>query len=190
MITGVVLAAGLARRFGGRKVLAPYAGEPLVRHAVRALAHPAVAEVVAVLPPATGEIAAALAGTLARCVVNERPEDGMSGSLRVALDAAPSTSDALLIALADQPTLHRDAVSAVIEAWLHTRLPIVAAQYRGERGHPVLFARAVWPELRSLRGDRGARDVIDRDPSRVKIVALDMPPPPDIDTVTDLAGLQ
>jgi len=66
----------------------------------------------------------------------------------------------------------------------------VAPRYRGTPGHPVLFDHSVFAELRALDGDRGARAVIERDPSRVAIVEVDAPPPGDVDTPEDLARLR
>jgi CTP:molybdopterin cytidylyltransferase MocA len=48
----------------------------------------------------------------------------------------------------------------------------------------------VFPELLALTGDRGARAVADRDPTRLAIVDFDMPKPVDVDTPDDLARLR
>ena len=37
---------------------------------------------------------------------------------------------------------------------------VVVPVYNGQRGHPVGFARAFYPQLRALRGDAGARNVL------------------------------
>jgi hypothetical protein len=62
--------------------------------------------------------------------------------------------------------------------------------YGGIRGHPVLFDRSVFEELRTLSGDFGARDVTDRDPTRVAFVELYAPKPVDVDTREDLDRLR
>ena len=78
----------------------------------------------------------------------------------------------------------------VIARWRETGKPIVSASYRGVRGHPVLFARPVFPELLQLHGDAGARLLIERTPERVSYVQVDAPMPPDIDTSGELEALE
>ncbi len=187
MISAIVLAAGLARRFGSAKPLALYAGQALVRHVVERFTG---FDVIVVLPAPAADYHAALAGTRTRQVINERPSDGLSSSLQVGLAALDPRTQAVLIALADQPTITSDVVAAIVREWRETGAQIVAPVYRGERGHPVLFDAAVFPELRALTGDRGAREVIERDPSRVRLVPVDRDMPRDVDTPEDLAALE
>ncbi|MGH7712770.1 MAG: nucleotidyltransferase family protein [Gemmatimonadaceae bacterium] len=189
MISAIVLAAGLARRFGSAKPLALYEAKPLVRHVVDRLAVADVTDVIVVVPRPAAAYASALAGTRARTVVNEAPADGMSSSLHVGLSALDPWTQAVLVALADQPMIEPDVLVSMIREWRASRSPIVAPVYRGERGHPVLFAAAVFPELRAVSGDRGARDVIERDQRRVRLMAIDRDLPRDIDTPEDLAAL-
>jgi molybdenum cofactor cytidylyltransferase len=54
----------------------------------------------------------------------------------------------------------------------------------------VLFAASVFAELLELTGDRGARAVIERDPSRLAVVDIDFPMPRDIDTPEDYESLR
>ena len=51
--------------------------------------------------------------------------------------------------------------------------PILRAVHQGQHGHPVIFARAVFPELRTADPAVGARQVLRRDPARVCEVAVD-----------------
>ena len=183
MISAIVLAAGLARRFGSAKPLALYAGKPLVRCVVERFAG---FDVVVVIPAPVADYDAALAGTSTRRVINERPSDGLSSSLRAGIAALDARTQAVLVVLADQPTIERDVIESIVAEWRNTRALIVAPVYRGERGHPVLFDAAVFPELRALTGDRGARDVIEREPGRVRLITVDREPPRDVDTPDDL----
>jgi molybdenum cofactor cytidylyltransferase len=95
----------------------------------------------------------------------------------------------VIIALADQPTIAPSVVDSLVHEWRTAKVAIVAPLYRGERGHPVLFAASVFPELQLLTGDRGAREVIERDPTRVRLVRVDSDVPRDVDTREDLAAL-
>ncbi len=134
---------------------------------------------------------AALAGlrTSVRLIRVDHPELGMSRSLYIGLSVLQKRTQAVIVALADQPTIDRAVVRSLVREWQATRAHIVAPVYRGERGHPVLFDAAVFPELYAITGDRGAREVIERDPSRVRLVHIDADVPKDVDTPEDLASL-
>lgn len=164
-------------------------GKALVRHVVDILSLPGVQDVIVVVPPSRDAYNELLAGSGARTVVNDAPEAGMSRSLHVGLNAVTNETQAVLVALADQPTIDRGVVDAILRAWRAGDTPIVAPSYRGERGHPVLLSAEIFPELRQVVGDRGARDVIERDPRRVKLVPVDAEMPRDVDTPADLAAL-
>jgi molybdenum cofactor cytidylyltransferase len=191
VISALVLAAGLARRFGAMKQLALYKGQPLVRHVVSCFQGSGVHEVVVVVSSSDAPYLAALDGIpmRVRLAVVDQPERGMSRSLQHGLSLLDSRTDAVLVALADQPTIQRSVVRALVREWHTSRSLIVAPSYKGERGHPVLFDAAVFPELYAISGDRGAREVIEYDPSRVALVPVDADPPKDVDTPDDLAAL-
>ena len=186
MVAAVVLAAGEARRFGAPKLAAPLGGRPVVRRTVeRALASRAGA-VLVVTGAGHEEVEAALAGLPVRLVRNPRWAEGLGPSLAAGIAALPPDADAALILLGDQPTVAPEAIDALIAAHERGERPIVAPRYRGEHGNPVLFGRAVFPELVALQGDRGARAVVERDAARVTLVPLDQSAPPDVDTPADL----
>lgn len=188
MLSAIVLAAGMARRFGSAKTLALYDAKPLVRHVVERLAIPQIHEIVVVVA-GLQEHARALATTSARLVVNKQSSEGMSTSLRLGLASIDPRTQAVLVALADQPTIERAVVEQVIDTWRRTNAAIVAPVYRGVRGHPVLFAATIFDELRALEGDRGARGVIERDARRVFLIPIDGPAPRDVDRPEDLQQL-
>jgi molybdenum cofactor cytidylyltransferase len=142
-----------------------------------------------VVPPEHTDLRRALAGVDARFVVNPKPDDGIASSLACGVNALRAGTEAVLVALADEPMVGRDVLSRVVERYRAGAVDIVAPRYRGIPGHPVLFAGAVFDELRVLSGDRGARSVVDRDPTRVATVELE-DAPVDVDTPADLARLR
>lgn len=187
-IAAVVLAAGLSRRMGRRKLLLPLEGKPLVRWSVDALA-PHVGAIVVVTGPDDTAIRDALAGLPVRFAENARPEDGQGTSLAAGIAALRGDEAAVLVALGDQPCLPPEIIPTLIATFRRAGQPVVAPVYRGMQGTPVLFAASVFPELAALTGDAGARRVVERDPSRVARVDFDVPMPDDVDTPEDLARL-
>ena len=81
-------------------------------------------------------------------------------------------------------------IDAVASAFRRGAGPVVQGSYRGVPGHPVLFARRLWPELLAVEGDRGARDVLKAHPDWVTWVDLDADAPPDLDTIEDYERLK
>lgn len=186
LIVGVLLAAGAARRFGSDKLLASIDGRySIAEMACRALAI-GVDRVVAVVPPAAGELAVRLraaGATVAECA---DAHVGMGASLAYGIRCADD-ADGWLVALGDMPFIDPGDVRRLAEA-LRTGALIAVPEHAGQRGHPVGFAAALGEELRALGGDRGARDIVAR--HRRQVVAVPVADPlswRDIDTPDDLS---
>lgn len=189
MIAGIVLAAGLSRRMGRPKLLLPLEGEPVIRRSVEALV-PHVADLIVVIGPDGQPIADVLAGLAVRVVINPSPGEGQASSIVAGVAALGPEATAALVALGDQPRLPARVVPDLLAAFRARRRAIVAPVYRGVRGTPVLFDASVFPELLALRGDVGARAVVDARPERVELVAIDAAMPRDLDTPEDWETLQ
>jgi molybdenum cofactor cytidylyltransferase len=187
VIAGILLAAGASRRFGSQKLLALVGGVPLVRRTAERLRATSLDEIVVVVGGDGAAVGAALVGLDVHTVTNAEYASGMSTSLRAGLAAVHPAADAVVVALADQPTVGAEIVNALLERYRAGRASIVAPVYRGGvRGNPVLFDRALFDELRTVTGDEGGRSVIARDPRRVALVELEMAMPRDVDMPEDL----
>jgi molybdenum cofactor cytidylyltransferase len=191
VITAIVLAAGASTRMGRQKLTLPMSdGRALVRLAVEQVLAAGLDHVVVVL----GREADAVSGTLAdlpvRTVVNPRYIEGQSTSLRAGLDALPPGTEAAVVALGDQPLVDPSVIRRLVSAFRATARPIVVPVYRDGRGNPVLFAAALFGELRAVTGDQGGREVIARDPARVAEVPVDGPMPSDVDTPQDYEAMR
>lgn len=156
-VSGLVLAAGAGRRFGGPKALARTpAGTPWLALAVRALRDGGCAEVVVVLG-AGAEEARGLVPAGATAVTASGWESGVAASLRTGLTALESSGAvAAVVVPVDTPDLPVAAVARIVRRAGADAL--VQATYAGAPGHPVLLGRAHWsPLAASVRGDVGAR---------------------------------
>lgn len=190
-VTAIVLAAGTSTRFGAQKLLAPLHGRTVLGHVLDALAEASLDDVVVVLGDDAAAIEASIAWRRERRVRNPRPQDGLASSLRVGLDAAaedPGT-DAVLIALGDQPALRSGVVRAVVAGAATTDRPIVRARYpRDDAPNPVLVRRGAWALAAGLDGDRGLGPLLAARPELVAGVPVEGANP-DVDTPADLARL-
>lgn len=191
-LAGLLLAAGGATRFGSPKVLATYRGEPLVRRAARQLIPRCPAGVRVVVGAAASGIRTALADELARgsvvLVDNADWARGLSTSLVSGVAALPPAAEAVLILLCDQPAVTGDDLDALVAAWRVEPALITAAGFSDRLGPPVIIPRAFWPQLAALRGDQGARSLLEW---HAEHTAVAMPHAAlDVDTPEDLARLE
>lgn len=163
-IVVVVLAAGSSSRLGRPKQELVFEGETLLARATRIARE--VGDRVVVVTRET----------------NPNADEGIASSIRVGVAAAGEAR--VLITLCDQPLVTADHLRALaaIDA------PIVATGYRGIAGVPAAFAPELIPELLALRGDRGARAVIEKHRHATVVVDFENAAI-DIDTEGDVVAL-
>lgn len=194
-VHALVLAAGGSRRFGSLKALTDFAGRPLIRHAVDSIeaaltlpdtARLTVSGLTVVLGPEAEPARNALRDTRAQIVINEHWTDGLSSSLRAGLQALPSGTSAVLIALGDQALLDSADYQRLLDVAAMNPDRPVAARYQQTIGVPAVFPARYFEQLAALEGDRGAGSILKSDS---EVVALDMPNAAfDIDTPEQLAA--
>lgn len=186
MITGVVLAAGEGRRFGGTKQLVDLDGKPLAQHAIDALAEAGVDELLVIIGHDAEAVEAALTVPPAgRFVHNPDFRKGQSSSLAAAFHDVADDSEATVVLMGDQPGVTGDEVRALIARFRATRAQIVRITYADGPG-PALLSREIYAEAGHLHGDVGARVLIASHPEWVEEVEVNRPAPRDVDTPGDL----
>lgn len=169
-VGAVVLAAGRSTRMGQSKVLLPWDDRTVIEAIVARLITARVPEIVVVTGYRGGDVARQLAPLPVKIVHNPRYAQGeMLSSLQVGLAALSGSMAAALVVLGDQPALDGRVINRVQAAFAAGKGGIVVPVHRGQRGHPVLFARRFWPEILAL--ETGApRDVIQRYPQEIATV--------------------
>jgi molybdenum cofactor cytidylyltransferase len=171
----VVLAAGRSTRMGRPKALLPAtrAGETFIERLVSTLIAGGVDDVVVV----AGEVAPAIRARLgfrARVVVNEHVDRGQLSSILVGLEVVDRPGVlAVMIAPVDQPLVSETTVKALAEAWRRNRAPIVRPVRDDRHGHPVIFDRALFDELRAADPSEGARAVVHAHAENLVEIAVD-----------------
>jgi molybdenum cofactor cytidylyltransferase len=170
----VVTAAGSAERFGGKKLLTPIDGEPLLDHTIDALLDGGVAEVIVVVgrdgrADLERDVNAMLDPRV-RAVENPDPSRGMFSSIQEGV--AQAQGDAILVMPGDMPFVSAETVRAVLAAY--EREPsIVSPRYRGKRGHPVALPASLRDEIREARAGSTLHDVIHAHPDMRRDVDVD-----------------
>jgi molybdenum cofactor cytidylyltransferase len=156
VVGAVLLAAGAGSRLGNRpKSLLELGGVPLIRRQLIALSGAGVDEVVVVLGHHADAIEAVVKDFPVTLVRNPVPDDGQASSVRIGLAALAGKLDAVIVALADQPLVNAQDISALIGAFKKRGdAAMVVPRVNGEPGNPVMFDAALRDEW--LAGDANA----------------------------------
>ena len=189
-ISGLVLGAGASQRFGPPKQLLPYRGTTMLGWVVdQAQRASGLDEVVVVLGRAAHRVRARVDLGAARVVENPVFGEGCSSSYRAGIGALNSESAAIMIILGDLPGVTPEIIDRLAEAWREEQAPIALCSYQGSKGHPMIFARSMFPQLVNLHGDKAAWKLVDANESLVQEVRFDIPYPDDINTPDDFERL-
>jgi len=166
MIPGVILSGGASSRMGGHpKALLPTGrgDETFLGRIAATLVAGGASDIVVVTgyhDEAISELVEALSAPV-RLVRNTTPEAGQLSSLLVALGTVDQPDvPAILVTLVDLPLLSVSTVRAVLDGYRRTRAPLVRPERGGRHGHPVLFDRSLFDELRNADLERGAKPVV------------------------------
>lgn len=160
----VVPAAGRGSRFGGplHKLMQPFEGGTVLgstlRHAVASQLPVVLVTTAEMLP-----LARTLLALRDIVVLNDaEAARGMGASIASGI-AERSGAPGWLVLPGDMPLVQPGTLLAVAAAL--EQHPVVYAQHRGRRGHPVAFAAELYSELIQLNSDDGARRVLLRYPA-------------------------
>ena len=164
MIPGVVLAGGKSSRMGQPKALLTIGAtrETFFGRITRTLLDAGVDEVVVVVGAdarAIREGAQPLPGV--RIVDNADYERGQLTSLLAGMSALEHRRpNALLVTLIDVPLVSAATVRTLLAKWRENDAAIVRPASHGRHGHPVIFDRSLFPELRAADPSQGAKQVV------------------------------
>jgi molybdenum cofactor cytidylyltransferase len=184
-IVGLVLGAGKSSRFGTPKQLLPFGDTTLLGQVAKNANASALDRVVVVLGRASGELRATVDFGRAEVVENTAYGTGCASSLLAGLDAAGEECEAIALLLGDQPGVTSGYIDLVIATWRQNRPWAAVTSYQGVFGHPFVFAREAFGELRSLHGDKAVWKLIETHPERVSRIEISAPLPPDVDDPED-----
>jgi len=167
----VVLAAGSGTRFGGAKLLAAWRGGVLLEGALAA-AFAAPVRGVTVVTGADADAVARVARAFnpaVRLVHAADFAEGMGASLRTAVSSLPPDTDGVFIFLGDMPRVPTVILGQMAQA-LVAGAEAAAPIFENRRGNPVLLARTLFPQLNTLAGDTGARDILKAMAQRLALI--------------------
>jgi len=186
MISAILLAAGESKRMGQLKQLMPFGGSTMVEQAVDNLLSSTVDEVIVVVGYMADEVIKTLAARPVKLAVNPDYKGGMLTSIVAGLKLVHSQTNAVMIALGDQPLINSRTIDTLIAEFRQHHKGIAIPTYHGKRGHPTIFASRYIEKLLELKGDIGARQIIKEHPDDVLEIAVSAESIIiDIDTISD-----
>jgi molybdenum cofactor cytidylyltransferase len=165
MIVAVILSAGESSRMGRPKALLPIDGVRFVEKIVSALKSTDVGNIIVVLGHNAEEMRQKISDLPVTILINHDYKQGQLSSLQVAISHLESSSegspvDGILVHLVDHPYISATLVDLMIKRFYETKKLIVVPRFQGRRGHPVIFARALFSELLAAGPDQGAKPVV------------------------------
>jgi molybdenum cofactor cytidylyltransferase len=162
MIPAVVLSAGESSRMGRPKALLPIDGQTFIERIVAALKQAKLGRIIVILGHNARELEAKIAHLPVETLINADYKRGQLSSLQLAVRHLQVDVDCngILVHLVDHPYLDPSLVEEMIRRFDETKSKIVVPKFHGKRGHPVIFSRALFPELLSAPMDQGAKTVV------------------------------
>lgn len=169
----VVLAAGMSSRLGSPKQLLSHGGKTLLKHAVDEATNSNAEFVVVVLGANSELFLNEIDVDKASVVENTEWQNGMASSLLRGLKAVlqrPISPDGAIFMVCDQPFVSSDILNNLISTYRETGKPIVASNYGEVIGTPAFFHQSLFKELMQLKGDEGAKKIIQQHKDEVATI--------------------
>ncbi|MEO0206222.1 MAG: nucleotidyltransferase family protein [candidate division WOR-3 bacterium] len=177
MISGIVLAAGASQRMGTPKALLKIGEKTFLQHIVDILHSARVLDVIVVLGADAEEIQKSLAWFDGKIVVNENWQDGQLTSIIKGLNVLNSEKSeeihGAIICPVDHPLISQSIIVDLLQGYWKSKKKIIVPQFQNKHGHPVIFDKKLFDELRSAPLEVGAKFVVHNHPEEIFEVQVD-----------------
>ncbi len=187
MISALILAAGQSKRMGRPKMPLPWGANTVLGQVIEVFRVSLVDDILVVTGADRGPVEEIAEAWRARTVFNpDYASEEMLSSLQIGLQAMPARTEAVLVALGDQPQIQHATVLAILHAYAETGAALIVPSYEMHRGHPWLVTRELWGDILSLRSPETPRDFLNQHTSAIAYISVDTPTIlQDIDTPDD-----
>ena len=166
----LIIAAGESKRMGCPKQLLNIEGETLINRMIHIVKKAVSFPVYVVLGASAEIIQSQLPKLDVKIVHNAHWQEGMASSIRIGLNTAKAQNPALdgvMVVVCDQPYITENTITALLQLQEEKDTPIAAAYYNDVMGTPALFHQSIFNEILALKGDMGAKKIIQSRPEEV-----------------------
>lgn len=192
---GIVLAAGMSLRFGRAKQLMELGGKTVLEWTLSTCLDSQLDSIYLILGYAYKEIKETISEMIKHprlnILVNPNYKKGQSTSLQTGISEIRDTHPSAMFILGDQPFIDSTTINHLLECFWASEKNICVPYSQKRRGNPVVFNALFYDKINSIRGDIGARGIIENHPDHVLRVPVARPSFfHDIDTKKDFEKAQ
>lgn len=172
MITGLILAAGQGKRLGAVKPLLPTERGMMLDIVLRQYRTSALDDLILVLGSEAGRICQKISLGGLKVVINGQYRMGLSGSIQRGLAHVAPGTKAVAIALGDMPLVTTATINTLVREFKKGKSGIIVPVHNKQRGHPVLIDLKYLDDLLELRGDSGAKALLEMHATDVREIKI------------------
>lgn len=162
MISAILLAAGLSSRYkNGNKLLVKIKSKELILHSLDNILKSKIHNVIVVIGKDRNKIRKILPkNKKIKIVSNIKYKDGLSSSIKYGLKYINPKSKYFFISLGDMPFFSYKNYNKMIEVAKKKKLNLLVPIFNKTLRNPVLFSNSFTYKLKTIKGDRGAKNLI------------------------------
>ena len=167
MISSILLAAGQSKRMlGENKLIKDVKGIPLIKYALNNILKSNVNEIIIILGYQNETIEKLIdKHKKIKFVLNKDFENGMSSSIKVGLNHLSKNTEAFFICLGDMPMINSNIYNQLIKS--KNKKDILVPTYNKAQGNPVLFSISMKSTIMSIKGDIGAKKILEKNKNKI-----------------------
>jgi molybdenum cofactor cytidylyltransferase len=186
MISAIVLAAGLSSRTKKyNKLLLRYKKKKLLQHTLQNILESNIEYVIVVMGNDQNKIKKMIPYQHnIKTIYNRNYKSGMASSIKAGLKYLPKESSHFFIVLADMPEVKKKHYNKMILATKKNKQVPVVPYVNSQQANPVLFSKNFIQKLKSLRGDKGAKKILQNE-TKIKVIFQDKALMKDLDSLDD-----
>ncbi len=146
---------------GKPKQLIKFRNELLINYIIQQIRKGGIEEIIVVLGSQFSEIRSHIKDTDVVVLENQNWQEGISSSIKCALEHIKTGFDAAMVFVVDQPYLEPEIIHDILEKNKTSDAKIIAACVNGQITHPVLYKKELFPKLMHLKGDVGGKAIFE-----------------------------
>lgn len=171
----MILAAGESRRMSQPKLLLPFGEKTIIETVVEKVVSSKVNNTLVVLGSEREKVEEKIKNFPVKVAFNPDYRKGMLSSVLCGFKTLPEETQAVVVVLGDQPSVSKEVIDKIVDAYQKIGKGIVLPVYEKERGHPVIIDMKYKDEVENLSPDIGLRGTVYSHPEDILEVEVDTP---------------